>query len=417
MLKGAIFSLSDVLLKGGVIDATLLAETFRLLRYLKHRGIEPVFVSNHNWTVTNNGTGVSKSFKDMLEDELGPVSYYVAGVDAMPFKPKAAATEFILRHKGWSKREVVFIGNSEIDMKTASTGQLMFLNATWHGIANPYGFQFASALDIARFIDCLCLGLNDWFWAINQGSLRAYAMAPFSTLSSQYLQAHAYSASAKATSKHGAGNAAFWGRLIAARVYFSGLVDEIDYIAAYPGHSPKSAPTVIGDALNILGGSMRKSYLPDLITRHSKAEKSQTARSAGKSVDVVNQLSTIHLNPLPQRGMTGKAYKNTPIKAGKTVLLVDDFCTQGNSFEAGRAFINATGAQTICLSWLKTINTDYRAILPPITIPDPFKPMAAVPATTTKSHSYHSAIVSKAAQVDLAELYDRYFKWAWPAGF
>jgi orotate phosphoribosyltransferase len=36
------------------------------------------------------------------------------------------------------------------------------------------------------------------------------------------------------------------------------------------------------------------------------------------------------------------------MKHGKTVLVVDDFCTQGNSFEAARAFIRATGAQVVC---------------------------------------------------------------------
>ena len=91
---------------------------------------------------------------------MGRSAYYVGGVNGMPYKPRAAATAFVLARQGWTNREVVLIGNSDIDMKTASTGQLMFLNATWHGIANPYGFQFASPLDIARFVDCVCLGLN-----------------------------------------------------------------------------------------------------------------------------------------------------------------------------------------------------------------------------------------------------------------
>jgi hypothetical protein len=308
----------------------------------------------------------------------------------------------------------VFIGNSDIDMRTANTGQLMFLNATWHGVSNPYGFQFSSPMDIARFIDCHCLGLSDWFWAIRDGPMRVYAMAPFSTLSSQYLRAHAYSANARATAKSGAGDSTFWGRLLAARVYFSGLVDEIDYITAYPGHAPDSAPTVIADALNILGGSLRKSYLPDLLVRHSKAQKSQSARIAGKSVDVTNQLTTIRLNSAPQRGLTGKAYRKMPVGPGKTVLLVDDFCTEGNSFEAGRAFIEAIGAGTICLSWLKTIKTDYHAIATPITIRNPYAPMD-IGSVGTKLYGYHTSIASHVAQIDLADVYHRYFTWAWPA--
>ena len=79
-----------------------------------------------------------------------------------------------MRKQGWHRREVVFIGNSDIDMKAARTGRLMFLNATCHGTANPCGFQFDSPLDIARFLNCRCLGLTDWFWTINDEPLRVY---------------------------------------------------------------------------------------------------------------------------------------------------------------------------------------------------------------------------------------------------
>src|SRR3546814_18328879 len=64
--------------------------------------------------------------------------------------------------------------------------------------------------------------------------------------------------------------------------------------------------TVISEALNILGQSLRKSYLPDLILRHTKAVKSQTARASGGSVGLDNQLNTIRLNPAPVRGVGGK---------------------------------------------------------------------------------------------------------------
>lgn len=415
MLKGAIFSLHDVLIRRGTVDAALFGETIRLLRYLKSRGVEPVFVSNHDWTVTFPNVA-PRPFRALLEDALGPVSYYIGGENGMPFKPKAHATRHILADKGWSKREVLYVGNTEADMRTAANGQLMFLNAMWHGAASTYGFQFASPLDVARYIDCLCLGLADWFWALEQGPLRVYALAPFTTLSPRYAEAHAYSENARATSKHGVGDANFWGRLLAARVYFSGLVDEIDYITAYPGHAPDSSETVIGEALNILGKSLRKSYLPDLITRHTKAVKSQTARSSGGSVGVENQLNTIRLNRAPSRGVGGKAYQSPPTRSGKTILLVDDICTEGNSFEAGRAYIGATGASVICVSWLKTINTDYRTVSPAFDRFDPFTVQKFNAPVSTANHWYSSAIKSHSAPTDLADVYRRYFNWSWPAG-
>ena len=413
MLKGAIFSLHDVLVTKGTINAPLFEETLRLLCYLKARGVEPVFIGNHDWAVTS--LGQSKPFRTLLEERLGPISYYIGGQNGMPYKPRADSTAHILSEKGWQRNEVLYVGNTTDDMKTAANGGLMFVNVMWHGVASPYGFQFDSPRDVARFVDCICLGLDGWFWALEQGDLRVYALAPFTTLSPRYAQAHAYSENAKATSKHGAGDANFWGRLLAARIYFSGLADEIDYITAYPGHAPTSNATVISEALNILGQSLRKSYLPDLILRHTKAVKSQTARASGGSVGLDNQLNTIRLNPAPVRGVGGKPYKSPPARGGKRVLVIDDICTEGNSFEGARAYLRAAGAQTVCVSWLKTINKDYRAVSPAF---GPFNPYIAqtfpTPIATT-THWYSSAISSHAAPTDLADVYNRYFSWAWPA--
>lgn len=414
MLKGVIFSLHDVLVMEGTINVPLLEETLRLLRYLKTRGVEPVFISNHDWTVT--GPSTSKPFRTLLEESLGPVSYYIGGQNGMPYKPRANSTAHILSEKGWQRREVLYVGNTNDDMKTATNGSLLFVNVMWHSAANPYGFQFDSPLDVARFVDCVCLGLDSWFWTLEQADLRVYALAPFTTLSPKYAQAHAYSESARATSKHGMGDANFWGRLLAARIYFSGLVDEIDYITAYPGHSPTSNETVISDALNILGQSLRKSYLPDLILRHANAVKSQTARISGKSVGLDNQLNTIRLNPTPVRGVSGRPYKAPPTRNGKRVLVVDDICTEGNSFEAARAYLKAAGAQAVCVSWLKTINTDYRAASHGFEPFDPYIEQSFSTSISTVDYSYSRAISSHAAPTDLADVYDRYFNWAWPLG-
>ena len=332
----------------------------------------------------------------------------------MPYKPQAAAVAHILQDQDWTRNEVLFVGNSEIDMRTARNGGVLFLNALWHGGDNPYGYQFESPKDVARFADCLCLGLHDWFWSLQKGDLSVYALAPFTTLSPAYAIAHAYSADARATAKTGAGDPTFWGRLLAARVYFSGLVDKINYIAAYPGHAPDSQQPVVAEALTILAQSLHKQYLPDLIIRHRRAEKSQTARAAGRTVGVENQLSTIKLNPAPRKGPKGKPYKHNPLAKGKTILLVDDICTQGNSFEAGRTFIQATGAKAICLSWLKTINTNYNAIRSPPTISNPYQPLAVPNAVPIVAYSYAQAIINSGATTDLASTHASYSGWNWP---
>lgn len=385
-LKGVIFSLRDVLARDGPVDRALFDETIHLIRFLQTRGITPVFASNNDWTV-KTAEGVI-GFKQWIEGILGPVPYFVAANGDMDWKPKAGAVGGILAAQGWTPREVLFVGNSEIDMRAARNGKVLFLNALWHGEANPYGFKFQSPKDIARYIDCICLGLDRWFWTLERPGLRVYAMGPFTTMSPALAHAHAYSADARATSKFGIGDASFWGRLLAARVYFSGLVDEIDYITSYPGHAPDSKDPVVAEALSILAESLHKKYLPDLIIRHTKASKSQSARIAGTAVGVENQLSTIDLNRWPRKGVNGQPYVNNPLGRGKTVLVVDDICTQGNSFEGARAFLQKAGVGAVCLSWLKTINTEYRMIQgePKRFVPDPYAPVTLQGAEIGRAH-------------------------------
>ncbi|WP_261326969.1 phosphoribosyltransferase [Rhizobium leguminosarum] len=101
-------------------------------------------------------------------------------------------------------------------------------------------------------------------------------------------------------------------------------------------------------SLKIVADTLRASYLVDLVERHAPAQKSQTARQQGIALDHGNQLSTIRLRRDPLKpGQLGGRYKASPLKPGKTVLVVDDILTEGFSLEAARAFVKATGADVI----------------------------------------------------------------------
>jgi hypothetical protein len=411
-LKGAIFSLRDVLVRRGAVDPQLTSELGKLIAWLRHHEVRPVFVSNHAW-VSKMPDGTSKDLKTVLSDEWGDVPWYVAMNGDMPFKPYAGAMKHVLTVQGWKPHEAIYIGNTKDDMKTAVNGNLLFLNAVWHGEASPYGYQFVSPLDVARFIDCFCLGINDWFWELEHGDVRVYALGPYSTKSPRYAEAQQYSTHAHDTAKHLGGDATFWGRLLAASVYLSGLGGEIDYIAPYPGHSTNSAQPVISEALTILAKSLRKKYLPDLIVRHTTAPKSQTLRRQGKTVDPLDQLNTIRLNPSPTKNPQGDVYASPPLKRGKSILVVDDICTEGNAFEAARAYIENTGAKAICLAWLKTINRDYHAFSqsPKLT---PYKENKITSAPPRTTHWFSQYIRNQEATADLGEVFARYYDWKWP---
>jgi hypoxanthine phosphoribosyltransferase len=137
-------------------------------------------------------------------------------------------------------------------------------------------------------------------------------------------------------------------------------------------------------------------------------------RTTGQSVDHLNQLNTIYVEQHPIKDKKGGRYKTSPLRAGKSVLVVDDICTQGNSFEAARAFIRGTGAETICLSWLKTINTDYRALGANPTVQDPYKSYAFQALPAVVDYPFSTSIRNNAATVNLDEIFQSYYQWDWP---
>lgn len=412
-LKGAIVSLRDVMFHDNKIDQALLAEAVRLLRFLLSRGVRPVLVSNSGWYMSAD----QKPFQQYLSEQVGDnLAYFERGVDGMPAKQSAAGMAHVLAYFGWLPQNAVYIGSSDEDMKAARNGRLLFLNAHWHARRSQYGFAFDSPLDIARFVDCCCLSTGDWFWKLEVDGLRVYCIAPLAEWSKRYPQAASYSSDAKHAVKMDIGNIPYWGRLMAAKLHLSGLGEEANYVAPYPGHKPTSKRMLLANSLKIVAGSLNAQYLDDLIVRHAEAPKSQTLRRNGQSPTHSNQLSTIVLRRDPLRtGPTGRRYASPPLRKGKTVLVVDDICTEGFSLEAARRFVEATGAATILVAWLKTPANSYQAIktVAPA-IDDAYSPNTGK-VTGTVHHSFDSGICNADAPTELAQAFARYANWSWPA--
>jgi hypothetical protein len=415
-LKGVIFSLSDVLAHKGSIDPDLFYETVKLLKFLLSRKIQPVLVSNTPWIV-NIKDGKKKTFQDYLSEFVGEqLPYYQGGKD-IEYKQHKNAMRAILDAHGWSAPEVFYVGNAQEDVLAAFHGGFPLLNAKWHGNNSPYGFEFASPKEIASFVDCCCLIPKDWFWGVERGKLRVYSIAPFAEHSRAYPQGAIYSTDAKQAVKQDAGNIRFWGLLMAARIHLSGIGTKIDFVAPYPGHKTTSKKTKLMNAIAVVSGSLGARYLFDFIERHSDAEKSQTLRTTGGSPSPKNQLSTIKLNPTPTRtGPKRLKYVNKPKLKGKTVLVVDDICTEGYSLEASRAFFEAAGANVILLSWLKTPGrNDYHAIKE--IVPAIKRPFSKFSPTNVSEiiHSTSGNVMNHNADKEIAKAYEKYVSWDWPA--
>ncbi len=405
MLKGVIFGVEDVLITntGGQAQA---AEIIRLFKYLKSNNIQPVVLANRDWTVGTPAEAIDKLFDRIIYK----FPWFIADRpgSGVPKKPSKDASRHVLNKMGWSDREVLYVGNDDADMMTAANGGLLFLSSQWYA-KQKYGITFDTPKDIARFIDVFCIRDYLWHYELVGQEAEFYSLGTYGFLEDKY---KLISQDAKEAAKFGRGHPDFWIRYLLSTVYFSGL--SFNYIATFPSSQKGITPSIMPETVHAFANCFHKKYLPDLIFRHSASLKSTSTRNSGGDVDHFNQLNTINLEKLPMFKQ-GKRYKASPLTSGKTVLVIDDFCTSGYAQEAARLFIKQTGARAIGLSLLKTISKGYREITS-IT-PSQFDPYTAAKFSDLKfiPHAYGDG-VKDATHGEIEKKLLRYDTWDWPRG-
>ena len=414
-LKGVIFSIDNVLATQKGQEDDLIAEVVLLLKFLLKKGIQPVILANRPQSY--NGQDV----EELLTEKVGELPWFMTIRDGLPKKPTSQSIAYVLNAMDWDVAETMYVGVKKTDMITAVHGGILFLNAQWflkyvpQNDQTPYGIKFDEPRDLARFVDVFCLRDSLWHYAIEDSGLEYYSLGPFSTMIPEFT---AYSQSAKNSAKFGLGQTDFWTKYLWSTIYFSELYKKIDFITPYPGHKDSS----ISAASNILEEPMlgftkcfnKKEYLKDLIIRHTTSDKSQTARNAGREVDFCNQLNTINLNSTPLKGSGKTTFKSNPL-TDKVVLVVDDICTKGFSLDAARVYLKMAGAKEIvCLSWLKTINTEYHRITKLKSF-DPFVSNQFLSNdVTVKTYGYRRNIIDPLAPEELDSRLKSYNQWRWP---
>jgi hypothetical protein len=411
-LNGVIFGADNVLARMGDNDFSsgILTEVGRLVQFLRKRNIQTVVISNHRYCFTDRGPGgTHRPAQEYLQQQWGvPIRWFHRGEGEMPAKQTAAALAYVRAQFGWEPNETLFIGNSQSDMQSATNGGVLLLNAEWFGRQMDYGFIFPNPKEIARFIDVFCLREHLWFWRIESGGLRVYALAPYGTKVDSYRE---YSKNFIEAVKEELGDDGdFWAKYLCTSLYFSGLYDSINYVTSYPGHLRNDYPQVLNGPLTAFAKCFRRNYVPDLIIRHTDAPESKRNRDA---VNHLNQLNTIHLEQNPLR-QSDERYKTSPLSAKKTVLVIDDICTKGFSFEAARAYVAATRAGVVCVSLLKTLNRDYEALGSFQLANGPYQPNGFAAAGRLTTYGYRPNIVDAAAPEELLAKLKHYHRWDWP---
>lgn len=398
-LKGVIIGVRNVL---GAEDgpATLTDDTCKLLRFLKSKDIIPVVLSNSSWTVGGQDA------RKFLEEQCGPLEWLKGGQD-VKFKQFAESLESVRNRYGWEKNEVLALGNTQDDMRSAVNGGILFLNARWYAKNTEYGILLPSPLDAAKIIDVFCTREHHWAWEIEEDERRVFAVAPFSTYKPDYRR---HSESAVNAVKYELGDTDFWALAFCTSLYFSGVYADVDYVTSFPGHAG-AYHRKLNNALHTFQRCFRGKLLPDLIHRHTKSHKSASDRS---KANFDNQFNTIHLTKLPRKGPGGDPYAHCPLKSGKTVLVIDDVCTNGYALEAARTYLRKAGVSVIQGAWLKTINSDYHGFDQLGGNWSPFAAAEVKGARPEKVYGYRTNFAGDGVVTELNAMLKRYKGWTWP---
>lgn len=238
--------------------------------------------------------------------------------------------------------ELIWLGDGELDMRSAVNAGIPYFHAQWSDPDYRYGFHIPSPQAFNDVVSECLMKANRWSWHIDSADkrgrpVRAFAMLDGNGAGSSDLKARIL------TFLHG-GHASDVGRLSLANfimlhavgsAYLEGLCQSADTWTLYP--SSKGGPNAaLAPYANIIAQQFRKGYVDDLLLRHTGAPDTSLVRHKGGAVDPFTQLNTVRLN-----------HERRAKIEGRHVVVVDDFCTDGNALECARNLLLAAGAARV----------------------------------------------------------------------
>jgi hypothetical protein len=408
-LKAVLIGPRGTVFKDNKAQTRLLDDLIQFIRRMNALKVHVGLWSQH--PVNYNEQGHLESVESYLSRQSGAsVPFYRAAWGNLLARRRGGAVAPILKGLGVEPHETILVGNNTEDMLAGVNNKLLLVRPEWYPGSHEYGFTVRSIGELAQFCELFGLRKHPIFWSVDDGNLQVRSMGPFSTRIPDFA---IFGADARDAAKYDAGERQFWFLMIVSSLYFSGLMQQIDFVAAFPGHNPRSISQVrlgLDALLTTLGKCFKKDYLPDLIVRHRLAIKSQTASPEQKTFR--NQLNTLHLN------RRARHYDRDPPKSdirlkGKRVLVVDDICTNGRSLDAARAYIEAAGGTAVLFSWLKTISRSFLHMNPVPTLA-PFEANRIAVEPRAVEYGYSANIVSDDAPGEIDRTLAAYKRWRWP---
>lgn len=308
--------------------------------------IEAVEALGLKWVVASNHTQayLERRLHDAgLQPDLA-ISKQTVGAR----KPSPEFCYYAAHQLGIHKNEMVYVGDDNLtDAICAINAGVLYLNAGWSNRKPTYGIITATPHDVVRLIRTFLLRTPVWYWnldAVDNAGMRidVRSVLPGGKTWNPVLGPATFDVLKRDVDSDFPVMVKFSRFLllyVLTTIYLDHLHDEIDTWCMIPS-SQGNERQLLAEFVKRSTKLFKEKFYGDLLVRHRASEKAAYSRAAGNDPGFLNQAQTLHLNPEHRKAVEGK-----------TVLVIDDYCTRGHSFECARQLLYRGGAaKVVCVS-------------------------------------------------------------------
>jgi hypothetical protein len=266
-----------------------------------------------------------------------------------------------------SPHEIIWLGDSDQDMRSAVNGSVIYMHAGWSGSEYRYGVLMREPRRLPVIVARCLAKASDWYWTLNTSDGDARKVRVRALMDPECGGTPGLRAGLKEMLKQrdqippfGPITTVFFHLL--GSIYSSRLHTETDVWTIYPGRAGRLS-RVLGPFAEEASRLFRDRYVPDLLVRHAVARDSGLGRYKGEEIDFLNQINTVHLNAEQKQRILGRR-----------ILVIDDFCTEGHSFECARNLLLAAGAASVTSVAVVKYGQGYTVSTPTKDLREPYSP-------------------------------------------
>jgi len=250
---------------------------------------------------------------------------------------------------GLNRNELIYVGDSELDMLTAVNSRIIYFNAEWSNPGYKYGLPLSSPALLPSIIKNFFMKKHLWYWTVDSKDLRGNPVCARALIRKRDIGVGSFKDDLLVWTKYerdcklgSLTMSEFVFYHLLGSLYLDGTYSSVDSVTLVPGHAGNYNP-LIQNSMERITRLFRETFLPSLLLRYKTAKKSSFTRASGESPGFQNQISTMCLLCAPK--VRSKAIEN------KTILIIDDFITEGFTTEWARNLLfNANAKKVISVS-------------------------------------------------------------------